>query len=361
MKIELKKKSYWDVAMKTDMDDKYPGKKRMIQALTDIYPIVESYDNDSAAINKNSDVSDIFPCFLEMIEKSLDNPSQQTIINYHKKYVLSVYSYHDISDSTLYAMPISFLPFLEINNKKLHDIVVDALRLMEEKKVFICCSPYEDMMEEQIDRAMMKDEDYDIDCSEDFEWEYNYKEKYERKYLRMFCNPCDVNKLERRVKKYHIEFPGEEYLIEFVMMLIRAYREPYDMTFFTNQAIETFIDINEMEHNANGSCDFNDGQPVVPNECVIFTWFKEEWINNHMASWLGESGDNFGEASFSQEMQCHTVEDLKSVKAGFLAKFGHFPEYLVKAIIYGKDHEEEIYEYAKGQLSLNLYKENARK
>jgi hypothetical protein len=356
MKISLQPKSYWYVAQNTDMDEKFPGKKRMIQAMEEIYPIIESYDDDLFNIKDSHDVHNVFQQFLNMVDRCVDTPFTKVEIDFNKRYFLDAYCFYDIHDSELYLMPVSFLPDLKKHNKKLHDLVVEALCLMDQKGVNICNDYMDEMNDDQVAEYVLGDseENYDDNPSEEIIKEYHDQQKYERKYCTLFRKHADHKKLLKKVEKYQAKYLAEYILITWIKMIIRAYQEPGTLYDFSWESLDQFAEYNEMERNDDGEFEFNDGNPVTINQCLRFNWYSAQWVVNNETQWLGDMAGNFGEAIFYKKYRCAELKDLQDARDNFYKEVGYFPEYLAKAIEYAATHIESIYAYSQGKLTENL-------
>jgi hypothetical protein len=117
---------YWRVATKTDIDKLFPGRNRMIQAMKDLYPIIEGHIPDILLLKwdilKSTRLEDTFPVFLDIIKGVIHNPVTGYEVNYDGKYYIETYCYPAYEQNLMYYYA-SFrcLPYFYKSNRKLYN------------------------------------------------------------------------------------------------------------------------------------------------------------------------------------------------------------------------------------------------
>lgn len=356
MKISLKPKTYWNIAQKTDMVELFPGKNKMIQGMKELLPIIEPYIKNPDFTNclKNNTITKLFPDFLELVKESLRTPISGYEITYDKQYCIDIYCYHDINSQTAFLMPISFLPHLKTQNRKLYNIVIEAIGLLTTVKQVQCLDEecWGDMASDIIkERLEYNSDDYSEKEREEMETNILEFEEHTESYHKLLSNKeYSFTKLEKLLAKYVPKLSAEKILIKWTRKLIKAYNEPQNMNFFVNMAIKQYIEDNDMEIDEEGNCEFPNGHPITPNQVMKFVWYNDETIIEDTCQYFGELAGNFGEATFSMRYSCRTAKQLSTARKNFLKEIGYFPEYFAQAIEYGVINLDAIYAYSKGKL-----------
>lgn len=371
IKIEINKKRYWDVAQVTDMVELYPGRKRMIQSMKDLGPIVEAAGDPllNENIKFSKDLAVFFPRFQKLFQgfrtpiRGFDIKFNETKIPSLLKggYYIDINCFYDYNSNRLYAMPLSFLPELARRNKKLHDIIVKCIKLLKWKEVPVIEHPFYDeddgMIENLVEYISSGDvsynrtkEEVEIDrelASRELDLYTKYKNRYVNKVFSGFSSLKTVQSL---VNKYKPENHIESELIKWCKMVIDAAKEPQDLESFNVYAAEKFCNDQEIEMEDI----YNDGNPVEIRQVMRFTWFGNWGYTDSETQYLGEQDGNFGSLEFSSMYECHSKEDIDAARAKFLKEWGLFPEKLSKLLEFGANLIPELWDYIDGKLTAIL-------
>ncbi len=360
MNITLQKKKFWHVAARTDCEELFPGRNRMIQAMKDLLPIVRPYIK-KAELQKftRGRLERTFPAFIQILFGSLRTPVSGFEIKYDGKYYIDIWCYHNIYDETAYVMSLSFLVPLKKSNKKLHGMIITTLKYLVQSKQVHC------MEDDQWS-------DYPRECvAEDLEYNKKEYEKHDIARIQKELDDYDefmgkyydeigrekynVPRLRTMIENYKVSCHAESVILKWIDLVLEACKEPNTMNFFTNEALDMYCKECDIEKDEDGHYNFPDGNPVTPDEVMCFNWFRNKIAQSNHNSWLGDRAGNFGEASFSKAYTCRTGKQLKEARREFLKDVGYFPEKLAAALQFGAANEDLFYEYSMGYLTQILF------
>ncbi len=370
MKIPLNSKAYWHVAANTDMEKLFPGRYMMIKAMKDLLPIIKPYvkQNDLKKYIKSKRLDLLFKEFMDLVSVSLRSPVTAYAIKHENQlqnaqYYIDIYCYHDLKSSTAYYMPVEFLPHLKKRNLKLFNIIVEAIRILVNVKNVNCL---EEEHWNEYSRERLEERLLNTDLEQNTEEEIAVMEqqlieydKYIEPYYKLLNKPgCSMGKLVKMFNEYTAEtsqlLDAEKTLIEWTRKVIRACEEPFDMNFFSIEALNQFGKLNECEKDEDGNYEFMGGQPVTPDMRMMFVWYNDDDIVQNTLEYLGELGGNFGEADYSKTYSCKNANQLRIARKDFTKDVGKFPELLGDLLEYGMVNADLIEAYSKGKLIGNV-------
>jgi hypothetical protein len=267
-------------------------------------------------------------------------------------YYIDINCYYEYNSSTFYFMPLSFLPELKKKNLKLHNIIVECVKLMNNKGVTIINEPFtgdDEWLIETIEEYINVDKDND-DLDNDkllAERELRlYKDYHTRYFENILCGPVNRNRLTKQVNNYKPVISIEKSIITWAKMVIDASQEPNRLEDFNFMAQENFakqqgIAIEDI---------YNDGNPVEIIQCMRFTWFGCDGYTTIQTEYLGETASNFGELEFSHMYSCYSAEDIIDARNKFFKEWGFFPEKLTKLLEFGNNFIPDIWNYIDNKL-----------
>lgn len=364
----LKNIPYWRVASKTDVDKLFPGRNKMVQAMKDLYPIVEAQVpkimHEKWNIQKSDRLVDVFPTFLQVVESVVYTPMSGFQILYDGKYYLDVYCYPDLKqDYVLYYASFGFLPKLYHTNRKLYKICLEVFRLLATS---IGCwgfdSGEEDdhFVEQEIENMA-----YDEDMPEsDKAVIRNIIDEYHKngtKYYQLIYEPTTAEKVRRLMDNYDVTLEIEQLMFDCFEWLLKADAEPGNMNYFDEMAIKRFALEHDLPEDENGNFDFPDGSPVSPGMAMRYGWFGYEGFKSMQTQWLGDVAGNFGQANYSINYDCRKPGDIKQARNNYYKETGRFLEHLGKFYSTFEEIEHRIYHLAEGRLTEILFKNGATK
>ncbi len=370
MKIPLNSKTYWYVAANTNANELFPGRYMMVKAMKDLLPIIKPYikQSDLKRYIKSKRLDLLFGEFMDLVKASLRTPISGYVIKnesqfFTEQYYIDIYCFHDLKSSTAYYMPIEFLPHLKERNIKLFNIIVEAIRILVNIKGVNCLDEehWNEFSRERLEERLLNT-DLEQNTEEEIavmERQLKDYDKYIDPYYKLLNKPgCSVIKLVKILNKYTAEtsqlLDAEKILIKWAKKVIRACEEPFDMNYFSIEALNQFGESNECEKDEDGNYEFMDGQPVTPNMCMMFVWYNNNDIMQNTLEYLGELGGNFGEADFSKTYSCKNANQLRTARKNFTKDVGKFLELLGDLLEYGMINADIIENYSKGKLVGNI-------
>jgi len=356
MRIRLEKKSYWDVNQVVDMDELFPGRSRMIQAMKDLTPIVETAVPPILIENlkPSKDISVFFPRFLSIFE-GLRTPVRGYEIKYDGKYFVNINCFYDYNSTRFYAIPLSFLPELKKKNKALYAIMVECVRILGNKRVPIIDHPFyddDDMLLEnmgeycEVDLKEKKPDEDKILARR----ELKLFKKHKKSYLKILNQPGDRLYLVGMISKYKPILKIEEMILEWARMVLDAANEPGDLDDINEAAKVSYARFHEIDVENI----YDDGQPVEILQAMRFTWFGSAGYTTIECEQLGEYSGQFGEIEFSKEYSCHSADDIETARNKFLQDWGLFPEKFAAIAEFANPMIEEIWNYIDNKLTTIL-------
>jgi len=361
MKITLPTQSFWTVAQKADVDPLFPGKNSMIQAVKDISEIIDPSLNAKLTelFLKKGSFAKKFSLFLTAIRESLQTPIQGFEIAYDGSYYIKAYCYHNLKDQHLYLFPLSWLPQMRKVNKKLFEIMIASIALLYRRDV--TCFEEQKMWDDYLRETIQDDIEYNKETYTKDEVSKIIRElalwdEYGSKYQDMFYQrKFSVEKLEKMISNYKPGLSAELIILNFAKMLLKAIKQPQDMSYFEGESLNQFARYNELEMDEDDEPQFLDGYPLTIKSKIQFCWFAEGNVREQIVSYASETAGNFGEAEYSKEYECRTRDELKEAYTNFVDEIGNFPEYLAEAIEYANEHEEVFYDYVNQCLTQTLF------
>lgn len=356
MNIGLEKRAYWDVNQLVDADELFPGKAKMIQAIKDLAPIIEGSipEDELKKLKYSKNLSAFFPRFLKLFEK-LRTPFRGYEINYDGKYYINANCFYDYSNHTFYSMPLSFLPLLRIKNKKLHDMIIEAVRILSDKCVSVIDDPYigddDYLIEGMLEYCSVTNGDNPDDDQILAKRELELFFKYKKKYLDKIMNKSgDRLWLIGQVSKYKPTMKVENMIIDWLNEVMDAANEPNDLEQFNENAKCDYARENDIDYEDI----YNDGNPVEITQVMRFSWFGNNGYMKAQCEQLGEYAGNFGVIEFSHSYECRKPGELEESRQKFFTDWGMFPEKLTYVMAHGNELADEIWGYIDNNLTAIL-------
>jgi hypothetical protein len=357
IKIGLEKKSFWEVNQVVNADDIFPGKTRMIQALKELTPIIEGSisDKEMKKLKYSKNLAVFFPRFLEIFE-GIRTPVRGYEIKYKDNhYQVNANCFYDYKSSTLYAMPLSFLPELKKKNKVLHDMIVEAVKILSNKQVPVIDDPfgYDDdwMLENMIEYCSVQKDDVPDDDQSLGSRELKLFLKHKKKYVeKILTGHGDRLWLIGQIAKYKPTLKVEDMVITWLNEVLDAANEPHDLEDFNENAKCEFARMNEIEYEDI----YDDGQPVEILQVMKFVWFGCAGYMDTQTENLGEMGGNFGEIEFCHMYECTKPGELEESRKKFIKDWGLFPEKLTVVLAHGNILADELWDYIDNKLTTIL-------
>lgn len=347
MKIGLENKSYWEVNQLVNTDELFPGKARMIQALKELSVIAEgSIPEEVMKELKYSDnLAVFFPRFLKLFE-SLRTPIRGFEIKFDGHYYINANCYYDYNSQTFYAMPLSFLPELKKRNKVLHNMIVEAVKILSDKCVPVIDNPCNDdddyLIENLVEYCTVQKNDVSNKDQQMGIHEMNLFYKYKENYInKILIGPGDRLWLIGQIAKYKPKIKVEQMAIDWLNEVLDAANEPNNLKQFNENAKCEWAKMNDIDYEDI----YNDAQPVEIFQIMRFVWFGCDGYMKSQVEQLGEYGGNFGEIEFCNSYECRNPKDLENSRQNFITDWGLFPEKLTSVMTHGNDLAWEIWGY----------------
>lgn len=360
MKIELKNKSYYEVACQSDVDKLFKGKGQIIQGIKNVIPlIIELCDTDY--LNKyfnttrsiESQFYNLLPVnkpFYQGIHSSLNS----SVCKINNSYRLKLIWGPDIKCFESHSVPLYFLPHLEKSNKEMFDLVFQTIALLCKtcSISFIEGFYLEDNLE-HYKEILEIEEDVSGHLREDIE----LYERHSMDYINLVrTKNYSLNSIENKLSKYITEFKIEKVIIEWIWMMIDVIKMKDNLEHYDDNGIERLID----DAIENGILDpeedpynlFDDGHPLLVSYTFSFTWFNEGYEKQNAFDYINEIAGNFGYAEYYEEFICTSTDQVKEAKKFAEENKDHFLKKLEEAMDFGYQHIEEIYDYSKGNIKL---------
>lgn len=363
IKIGLERKSFWEVNQVVNADDLFPGKARMIQALKELAPIIEGSipEKEMKKLKYSKNLSVFFPRFLKIFEHLRTPVRGYEIKHQNNHYHVNANCFYDYNSRTLYAMPLSFLPGLKKKNKVLHDMIVEAVKILGNKQVPIIDEPFidnDDWLLENIGEycSVSKDDIPDTDQAfgiKELELFKKHKQRYVDKVL---SGHGDRLWLIGQIAKYKPKLKVEDMAITWLNEVLDAANEPNDLEDFNENAKVNYALMNEIDYEDI----YNDGQPVEILQTMRFVWFGCDGYMTSQTENLGDMAGNFGEIEFCHMYECRKPGELEESRQKFFKDWGMFPEKLTVVLAHGNDLSYELWNYIDNKL-ITILDENGKR
>ena len=320
--MKLKRIPGSKVLLNTDIHSKYPGKARIIEAIKTLYPIYKTIANKSFTrkfgMMKDPDILDVLTTIVSGIEEStFDNLNVTASIAYNNGYVCRLQFWPNIEQEyKSYIVGVDFLPKLKKANKILHDILVEAIRILGNNKIGVPgYDMWDEMYIEDLTHSVMSYEDTN-DASR--EAELNMIDNY-NKHFSNYCTILDdagsVKKLESLLEEITVQVKVERDICKVARLAIEINDLPVDMHVIEEKALKDFGEHNNLEKDEFGNYLFEDGEPITPMRTIYFNWFSSDDAVQRILSYSGETTGNFGQALYTYNIDCRTPQEVNNASA----------------------------------------------
>lgn len=356
MNIDLDPVPFYKVIENTDMIPKFPGKNGMIKNMQRAIKIARPRLLRSKVlqkhIEKNTSIGELFDMFLNLFEDMCGKDSGYTFEVDDNGFYIDMHYYYPCFSYNFYVMPLDFLPDLAKKNMKLHNIMVDSIRYLIDKKGILAMSDmgYYDL-EEWIQESMIYEDEDDVDVIAKKDNALVFYRKYFEKYNALINKPYkNISALHDRIKKYTPLYSIESRTLDWCVNTIRVAETPGNMQDLVETSIEQHCRIEEIDKEDYSA----DGQPLSPEQWIAFGWLDDETFNENFGQYLGDIAGNFGSLEYHEEYKCRTQKDLLQSRK----KFNNGQEFwligLLEVFEAGIDLVDDLKKYINGQLIILL-------
>lgn len=347
MKINFKKKKYWDVAQISSVNELYPDKNRMKKAIVQLFNILQDYIKpeyfDNPVFSSKKSLSTVFPAFLKILDDL--NVDFSFSIEYDGNYYIK-YCHDFLEEFKIYPISIDFMPLLYRKNRKLYNIMKEVIRLNVNECKINTGNQYEDWTLEDMQMAY-EDKDGGRNKEErknilDF-YEYNYD-----KYCKILNQKGNAKKAANLISKYNPQSTAESLLLSIAKDLLNAYNTSANLFQLNEYATASFLKENDLDINDENL--FGDGPPVELDDLVFFNWFSDTESNQYYGEIIGENAGNFGNVTYVVTGNCYSKEDVIKSMEDPRVKAGDLLKYYCRAASLFNENLETIYAYCNNKL-----------
>jgi hypothetical protein len=352
MKITFRNKSVIHVAERTDMFEAFPGKKGMIEnmkkAVNIAKPRIKRRAVEEIKVVKGESIGKTFKKFLTVMESVRNSNSGHSFrIIKNGEFVVNMHYYLPIYDYSFYLMSLEWLPDLRKKDIKMHNLLVDTLRFLGEKKgIRMICDLGFYETEQYLSETLLYD-DGAIDKETYLELKYRHAKKYHNKYEKLLNKPgVNYNNLITRIREYPVTHPVDKSLQDWCTKACDLAWTDGTMDNFIEASIKQYLEYNDMDENDFG----NDGYPLYPNQWLGFVWIDDIDYMDQLGQWMGDTAGNFGVLEYDCVFDCATQCEFRQSRQKHKNSQANWLMQYIDLLEKGMALQEQIKNYMKGLL-----------